>query len=44
MKNSPYDLTQGNKGWPALVRSHKKQQKLAWEKLYGKQNDRRKKI
>ena len=41
MKKSAYDLTEGNKGWPALVRSHKKQTKLAWEKLYGKRNDRK---
>ena len=42
MKKSAYDLTEGNKGWPALVRSHKKQMKSAWERLYGKQNDKRK--
>lgn len=35
-KSSAYDLTEGNKGFPALVRSHKKRQKEAWERLYGK--------
>jgi hypothetical protein len=43
-KPSPYDLTEGNKGFPALVRSHKKRMKEDYERLYGKINDRRKKV
>ena len=35
-KASAYDLTVGNKGFPALVRAHKKKLKRDWERMYGK--------
>lgn len=37
-KASPYDLSTGDKGWPALVRSHKGQQR----RLRKKEIERRK--
>ena len=35
-KPSPYDLSEGNKGFPALVRAHKKKMKRDWERMYEK--------
>lgn len=32
-KPSPYDLSTGDKGWPALVKSHKKRLKKQAEKF-----------
>ena len=34
--SSPYDLSEGKKGFPALVDAHKKKLKRDWERLYGK--------